>query len=108
MDEGDLEPEHAAPRRLVDQLGACVRKMCECRANVVDLVCDVMHAGAAVREEAADRRVLAQRAQQLQPALADANGRRLDALLLDTRPMLESRSEQPLVRIERAVEILDR
>ena len=27
MDERDLEAEHPAPRRLVDQLGACARKV---------------------------------------------------------------------------------
>ena len=48
------------------------------------------------------------RAQKLEPALADADRRRLDALLLDARAMLEPRAEQALVRVERAVEVLDR
>jgi hypothetical protein len=66
-----------------------------------------VHPRAALREEAADRRVLAERAEQLQPALADADGRRLDALLLDARAMLDPGAEQPLVGAERTVEILD-
>src|SRR5437764_2847821 len=33
MDEGDLETEHAVPRRLVDQLGARLRKMREGRGT---------------------------------------------------------------------------
>jgi hypothetical protein len=73
MDEGDLEAEHAAARRLVDQLGARVRKVGEGGADVVDLVCDVVHTRAALREEAADRCVLAECAQQLEAALADAD-----------------------------------
>ena len=108
MDEGDLEAEHPVPRRLVDQLGARVRKMREGRADVVDLVRDVVHTWAALREEAAHRRVLAECAEQLEAALPDANGRRLDSLLVDARAMLEPRAEEAPVRVERAVEILDR
>ena len=108
MDEGDLEAEHAAPRRRVDQLGARVREVGEGGADVVNLVRDVMHPGATLREEAADGRVLAECAQQLEAALADADRRRLDALLVHARAMLEPRAEKALVRVERAVEILDR
>jgi hypothetical protein len=108
MDEGDLETEHAAARGLVDQLGALVRKMSESRAEVLDLIRDMVHPRAALCEEAADGRVLAERAQQLEPALADADGRRLDALLLDARALLDAGAEETLVRVERTVEILDR
>ncbi len=108
MDEGDLEAEHAAPRRLVDQLGAGFREVCEGGADVVDLVRDVVHTWAALREEAADRRVLAECAQQLEAALADADGRCLDTLLVHARAMLEPRAEEALIGVERAVEILDR
>jgi hypothetical protein len=108
MDESDLEPEHAAPWRLVDQLGACVREMREGRPDIVDLVRDVVHSRAALCEEAANGRVLAECAEQLEPTRADADGRRLDPLLLHTRAALEPRTEQALVRIEGAVEILDR
>ena len=107
MDEGDLEAEHAAPRRLVEQLGTRFGKVGEGSADVRDLVGHVMHPGTAVREEAADGRVLVERAEELEPALADANRGRLDALLLHARALLEPRAEQPLVRVERAVEILD-
>ena len=107
MDEGDLEAEHAAPRRLVDQLGARIRKMCERGAEVVDLVGDVVHARAPFREEAADGSVVVERAEQLQPALADPDRSRLDTLLVDARAMLEPRAEQAPVRVDGAVEILD-
>ena len=108
MDEGDLEAEHAVPRGLVDQLGAGFREVYEGGADVVDLVRDVVHTWAALREEAADRRVLAECAQQLEAALADADGRCLDTLLVHARAMLEPRAEEALIGVERAVEILDR
>jgi hypothetical protein len=108
MDEGDLEAEHAVPRRLVDQLGAGFREVREGGADVVDLVRDVVHPWAALREEAADRRVFAECSQQLEAALADADGRCLDTLLVHARSMLEPRAEEALIGVERAVEILDR
>ena len=108
MDESNLEAEHAVARRLVDQLGACVGEIRQGGADVLDLVRDVMHSRAAFREETADRRVLCERAQKLQPALADPDRRRLDSLLLDTRPMLEPRPEKALVGVQGAVEIVNR
>ena len=107
MDEGDLEAEHPAARSLVDQLCAGVRKMREGSADVLDLVGDVMHAWAALGEETADGRVVAERAQQLEPALADSDGRSLDALLLHPRPLLEPCPEKAPVGIERTLEIFD-
>jgi hypothetical protein len=108
VDERDLETEHAAPRGLVDELGAAIRKVRERSANVLDLVRDVVHARAALGEETADGRIVAERGQQLEPALSDADRRGLDALLLDPRAMLESRAEETLVGVERAIEVLDR
>jgi hypothetical protein len=107
VDEGDLEAEHAVPRRLVDELGACVREVCERGANVVDLVGDVVHSRAALRQEATDRRIRPERAEQLEATLADADGRRLDTLPVDARTMLQPRPEEALVRVQCAVEILD-
>jgi hypothetical protein len=107
MDEGHLEAEHAAPRRLVDQLGPCLGEVRERGADVVDLVSHVMHSRAALLEEAADRRVGVERSQELEPALPDTDGCRLDPLRVDAGAMLEPGSEEALVRLERAVEILD-
>jgi hypothetical protein len=107
MDEGDLETEHAPTRRLVDQLGSGVREMREGGADVIDLVGDVVHARAAPGEEPTHGRLVAERAEQLESALPDADGRGLDPLLLDAGALLEPRAEQPLVRVECVVEILD-
>jgi outer membrane lipoprotein-sorting protein len=68
----------------------------------------VVHPGPALREETADGGVLAESAQKLEPAFADADGRGLDSLLLDARATLEPGAEETPVGVERAVEILDR
>ena len=108
MDEGDLEAEHSAARSLVDQLRTRIREVREGGTHVLDLVCDVVHARAALGEEPADRRVFTERAQQLEPARSHANRRSLDSLLLDTRPVLEPGAEQALVRGEGAIQVVDR
>jgi hypothetical protein len=107
MDERDLEAEHAVPGRLVDQLGTCLRKVRESRADVFDLVRDVVHSRASLGEKAADRRVVGERTEKLEPTLADADRRRLHSLLLDARAVFEPGAEEALVRLERIVEILD-
>lgn len=105
VDEGHLEPEHALPRLGVDQLDALRSELGERRADVVHLVGDVMHTGAALREEAADGRVLAERSHQLDATVADAQQGRLDALLLDGGAMLEPAAEEALVRLHRLVQV---
>jgi hypothetical protein len=107
MDERHLEPEHAPPRRGVDQLGSGLCEMCESSREVADLVGDMVHSRTPLREKAADRRVVAERAQQLEPALADPDGGGLDALLLDARALLQARAEQPPVRLESRIQIGD-
>ena len=59
-----------------------------------------MHARAALREEAADGRVLAERFQQLDASLADAERRRAHTLLVDRRLMLDLGAEKPFVGLE--------
>ena len=54
-----------------------------------------MYAGAALGEKPADRRIVAGRGEELDPALADEDGRRLDALLRDRVAVLELGAEQP-------------
>ena len=46
--------------------------------QVARLERDVVHAGAAAREEASDRRVVASRRDELEAALADEHRRRFD------------------------------
>jgi hypothetical protein len=108
MDERDLEPEHALSRRGVDQLGTRLGKARESGPDVLDLVGDVVHPRSALREEAADGGVVAESAQELEPALSDADRRSLDTLRVDARPVLEPGTEQTPVGVEGAVEILDR
>jgi len=107
VDEGDLEPEHALPRLGVDQLGTLGGELGERRVDVVHLVGDVVHARPALREEAADRRVLAERGHELDTTVADQQQGRLDALLLDRGPVLEPAAEETLVRLHRLVQVRD-
>lgn len=107
MDEGDLEAEHPTPRRLVYQLGALLREVRQRRAHVFDLIRNVVHPRPSFRKETAHRRVVVERTEQLESALAHPYRCRLDALPLDARTVLEPRSEKPLVRVESAVEVVD-
>ena len=108
MHERDLEPEHAVARPLVDQLDTLLRELGERSLHVGDLVGDVVHPFTPLREETADRGVVAERGEQLDAALADAHRRRLDALLLDPLAVLEPTAEQALVRRHGGIQVGDR
>jgi hypothetical protein len=108
MHEGDLEAEHSAPWMRIDEVRAFGGEVGERGVDVGDRVGDVVHARPALREEASDGRVVAERCQELHPAVADADRGRLDALLVDALAMLDAGAEQPLVRRHRLVEVRDR
>src|SRR5262245_29808388 len=107
MDERDLHPEQALPWPLVDQLRSFRLELVERRADVVDLEGDVVHSGASVCEELADRRVVAEGGKQLDPARAHPEGSGLDALVGDRLAVLDLCAEEPLVGGDGAVEIVD-
>ena len=107
MHERHLEAEHARPRLGVDELCAAPGEVTERSADVIDLVCDVVHPGTSLREELPHRRIVSERREQLDAALADANRRGLDALILDASAMLDATAEEALVRANRLVEIDD-
>ena len=71
-----------------------------------DFVGNVMHAGSALGEEAADGSVFAKRLEQLDPSVADPHRGRADALLLDRGSMLDLCAEEPRIRREGSVQIL--
>src|SRR4029079_13768922 len=73
MDERHLEAEEARARLRVDQFGAGGRGSAQRGADVRDEVGDVVHPGAAVGEELAHRRVVPERPQEPDPAVADPN-----------------------------------
>lgn len=108
MDERHLEPEETGARALVDQVGPGARKLSQRLVEVAHLVGHVVHPWASFREEAADRRVLDEWLEQLDPASADTDRRRADALIFHRRAVLDLRAEQPLVGREGRVEVLDR
>ena len=107
MDERDLEAEETDAWHLVDELSAGVRELVERRPQVVGRERDVVHPRPSSREEAADRRVLAGRREQLDPAVAEEERRGFDALLHERRAMLDACVEELLVRRDRLVEVVD-
>ena len=107
MDERDLQAEEPLVRLGVDQLRAFPAQRVERDANVVDLVRHVMHAWPALGEEPADGRVVAARRDELEPARTDEHSCRLDTLVGDERPMLDLRTEEACVRVDRFVEVED-
>ncbi len=108
MDERDLEAEEAGPRAFVDEIRARARELRQRRLEITHLVGDMVHPRPPAREKAADGRVLAERFEQLDPAPANANRRGAHTLILHRRAMFDARVEQPLIRGESRVEILDR
>ena len=72
-----------------------VRELGERGVDVGHLVGDVMHPGTLAGEEAADRRVLGRRREQLDMAVADVEQDGLDALGLDDLAMGERHPEGP-------------
>ena len=105
MHERDLEPEHPLARLAVDQLGAPCSEVGRGSAHVVDLVSDVVHSRPARCQKLADRRICAERRQQLDPAVTDPDRRRLDALSVHTRAVFESTTEKALICAHRLVKI---
>jgi hypothetical protein len=108
MDECDLVTEDAAPRLLVHELGAGGRKASELGADIVHLECDVMQTGTALGEELADGGVRAARGEQLDSALTEAKEHDLGPLFLQGLPELYLGAEQPPVRVDRLLEVVDR
>ncbi len=107
MHESDLHAEETGARDVVDHVHTLSRQVGESTWQIVDGVGDVVHPGAAPGEEPAHRSVLSQWREQLDAALTQPNGRRLDALRLERVTALDLGSEQPPVRVDRLVEVLD-
>ncbi len=106
MDESDLHAEEALARLGVDQLSPLLGEADQLGLDVVDLVGDVVHARPALGEELADRRVVAKRRQQLDPAAADEHRSCLDALILNRGTVLELGAEQQLVGLEGLIQVV--
>ncbi len=108
MHEGHLEPEQARTRPFVDQLGARARKLGQRGLEIAHLVRNVMHARAALREEAADRCVFSECLEQLDPAVADSQRRGAHTLIVNCRLVLDLGAEEAFVGLEGGIEIFDR
>src|SRR5262245_64226148 len=108
MHESDRQADQSSVRDVVDEVHALPGQVGEALREVVDLVGDVMHAGTTLGEEPADWRVSSQRAEQLDAALTEPHRNRLDALRLERVAPLDLAAEEPPVRVDRLVEVLDR
>ena len=108
MNERDLQAEQSFARRVVDQVGAGARELLEGGPHVGDLVRDVMHPRPALGEEPPDRGVVAGGLEQLDPAFADPERGRAHTLAVHGGLMLHLGAEQPRIRGERLVEVVNR
>ena len=108
VNERDLQTVQAAAGGLVDQLRSFVGEGGEGGCDVVHPVRNVVHSWSAANQEATDRRVLGQCAEELDTAFADDDRDRLDSLFLEPVAVLELGAEQARVRVEGLLEIVDR
>src|SRR6476619_3815973 len=108
VDERNAQPEQAHARLLVDQLGAGGGGIGQGLLDIIDAQRHVVHAGAAVQQELADRGVVTQRPQQLDAALAPQPRGRLHALIGHGFAVLEHTPQQLLVVGDGEVEVVDR
>ena len=108
MDERHLETVQAVARLAVDELHTLAVEPGKLGAKVIDLVRDVVHAGAAPAKETAHRRVFAEWREQLDPGVADVQRHSLGALRLDRLASFNIGAEQPSVCGDGLVQIGDR
>src|SRR6476646_2099259 len=107
MDERDLQAEHPPARLLVDQDHVEGLEPIELGGEILDLKGHVVPPRASLGEEPPDRRVRAERLEELDPGLADPQRRRLHPLILDVLAVLEGGAEEVGVDEDRGVEIVD-
>src|SRR3954452_22995438 len=81
VQEGDAGAADAGAGRLVDEAHALLAQRGECGVDVGDLVGDVVQSRAVAGQEAPDRRVRRERAQELDVVLADVQQDGLHPLL---------------------------
>lgn len=105
--ERHLQTEETRAWLAVDELSALLCELGQLAAQVADLVSDVVHPRSAFREEAAHGGVLAQRREELDAAVAEAQRRGLHPLVRDDRSMLDVRAEEPPVRRDGLIEVGD-
>ena len=108
MHERDLEAEQPFAGRGVDQVGSRDLKFGERRTHIAYLVRDMVHPRPAPGEKPPDGSVVAGRLEQLDPTLADPNRGRAHTLAVHGGLMLHLGAEQPRIRGERLVEVVNR
>jgi hypothetical protein len=107
MDERDSVAVEPGAGLRVDHVGASLGELTDGYGDIGDLVGDMVHPGATLGEKAPDRRVLGERAHELDPAGPNTQIRGLDALVLHATAQLDLRAEETLVRADGLVEVGD-
>jgi hypothetical protein len=108
MDERNFVASEARARLLVDHLDTCRGERPEGRSDVGHLESDVVHAGPTLGEKAAYGCVLAERRDKLYASVADSEVGGLHALVVHASAQFDPRAEEPLVRADGGIEVLDR
>src|SRR4051794_10853909 len=108
VQERDLRAPDAGARRLVDEPQAGLAGGVQRGLDVRHLVGDVMQPGAPRGQEAPHGRLLGQRREQLDVALADVQQHGLDALPRDGLAVHERHAVGPGVELDRRLEVGDR
>ena len=83
MNKSDQTALGTDPRRFVDQPHSLCLEFRERSLDIIDLDRDVMNAAAAFLEKLADRRIVARRFEQFDPAFADRQHRDPNLLIFD-------------------------
>jgi hypothetical protein len=107
MHERDLQPEEALAGLLVDEISTGSDELGERGVEVIHLVRNVVHTGAALGEKASDRCVLAERFEQFEAVLTDPKRGCPDTLVADGGLVLDFGSKKPLIGCKGRVEIFD-
>src|SRR5947208_3013630 len=108
MQECHEAPSDSAPGLMVNRPQATLLAELERSGDVLAAVRGVVDAGSALCDEPPHRRVVAQRREQLDVRIPDAEKRRLHPLLRDGPAMLERHLEELAVQLDRRIEVLDR
>lgn len=105
--ERHLVPAEAESRRLADEFGSRIAKLRDRLPDVSNLKRDVVHGLPSPLQEPPDRCVGTRRGEELDSPGAEPQVRCLSTFVVEALPQLELRSVEPLVRVDRYVEIRD-